>query len=45
MGLWWLNKMLTQLLRRLGVPHQAERDDEYRGVKIKKGTILLACEW
>ncbi|KAK3400418.1 cytochrome P450 [Sordaria brevicollis] len=29
----------------LGVPHQAERDDEYRGVKIKKGTIVLACEW
>ncbi|KAK4237191.1 cytochrome P450 1A1 [Achaetomium macrosporum] len=29
----------------LGVPHQAERDDEYRGVKIKKGTIILACEW
>jgi hypothetical protein len=28
-----------------GVPHQAERDDEYRGVKIKKGTIMLACEW
>ncbi|KAK0750284.1 cytochrome P450 [Schizothecium vesticola] len=29
----------------LGVPHQAEQDDEYRGVKIKKGTIILACEW
>ncbi|KAK1833503.1 cytochrome P450 1A1 [Podospora conica] len=29
----------------LGVPHQAEQDDEYRGVKIKKGTIVLACEW
>ncbi|KAJ4289940.1 hypothetical protein N0V88_006737 [Collariella sp. IMI 366227] len=29
----------------LGVPHQAERDDEYRGVTIKKGTIVLACEW
>ncbi|KAK7748126.1 hypothetical protein SLS53_001380 [Cytospora paraplurivora] len=29
----------------LGVPHQAERDDEYRGVKIKKNTIVLACEW
>lgn len=29
----------------LGVPHQAERDDEYRGVKIKKDTIILACEW
>lgn len=29
----------------LGVPHQAERDDEFRGVKIKKGTIILACEW
>jgi len=29
----------------LGVPHQAEKDDEYRGVKIKKGTIILACEW
>ncbi|KAL1849924.1 hypothetical protein VTK73DRAFT_9787 [Phialemonium thermophilum] len=29
----------------LGVPHQAERDDEYRGVKIKKNTIILACEW
>ncbi|KAK4183360.1 putative cytochrome P450 E-class, group I [Podospora australis] len=29
----------------LGVPHQAERDDEYRGVEIKKGTIVLACEW
>ncbi|KAK4249139.1 cytochrome P450 1A1 [Corynascus novoguineensis] len=29
----------------LGVPHQAERDDEYRGVKIKKGTVVLACEW
>lgn len=29
----------------LGVPHQAERDDEYMGVKIKKGTIVLACEW
>ncbi|KAB5513233.1 cytochrome P450 [Coniochaeta sp. 2T2.1] len=29
----------------LGVPHQAEKDDEYRGVQIKKGTIILACEW
>ncbi|KAK4149090.1 cytochrome P450 1A1 [Chaetomidium leptoderma] len=29
----------------LGVPHQAERDDEFRGVTIKKGTIILACEW
>lgn len=29
----------------LGVPHQAERDDVYRGVEIKKGTIVLACEW
>ncbi|KAK0724507.1 cytochrome P450 [Lasiosphaeris hirsuta] len=29
----------------LGVPHQAERDDEFRGVKIKKDTIILACEW
>lgn len=28
-----------------GVPHQAERDDEFRGVKIKKNTIILACEW
>jgi hypothetical protein len=37
--------MLTQPVCRLGVPHQAERDDEYRGVKIKKDTIVLACEW
>jgi len=29
----------------LGVPHQAERDDVYRGVEIKKNTIVLACEW
>lgn len=29
----------------LGVPHQAEVDDEFRGVKITKGTIILACEW
>ncbi|XXG94495.1 hypothetical protein Hte_000752 [Hypoxylon texense] len=29
----------------LGVPHQAERDDEFRGEKISKGTIILACEW
>jgi len=29
----------------LGVPHQAERDDEFRGVHIEKGTIILACEW
>ncbi|EJT68638.1 cytochrome P450 [Gaeumannomyces tritici R3-111a-1] len=29
----------------LGVPHQAEKDDVYRGVTIKKGTIVLACEW
>lgn len=29
----------------LGVPHQAERDDEFRGVQIKKDTIILACEW
>ncbi|KAI0125637.1 cytochrome P450 [Xylariales sp. AK1849] len=29
----------------LGVPHQAERDDEYMGEKISKGTIILACEW
>lgn len=29
----------------LGVPHQAERDDVFRGVPIKKGTIILACEW
>jgi hypothetical protein len=28
-----------------GVPHQAERDDVFRGVKIKKDTIILACEW
>jgi cytochrome P450 len=29
----------------LGVPHQAEKDDEYRGVFIPKGTVILACEW
>ncbi|KAH8676106.1 cytochrome P450 [Xylariales sp. PMI_506] len=29
----------------LGVPHQAEQDDEYMGEKIAKGTIVLACEW
>ncbi|KAI6346954.1 hypothetical protein MCOR25_010944 [Pyricularia grisea] len=29
----------------LGVPHQAEQDDVFRGVPIKKGTIVLACEW
>ncbi|ORY65762.1 cytochrome P450 [Pseudomassariella vexata] len=29
----------------LGVPHQAERDDEFMGEKITKGTIILACEW
>jgi hypothetical protein len=29
----------------LGVPHQAEQDDVYRGVTIKKGSIILACEW
>lgn len=29
----------------LGVPHQAEQDGVYRGVTIKKGTIILACEW
>jgi len=28
-----------------GVAHQAERDDEYQGVKIKKGTNIIACEW
>ncbi|KAI1652882.1 cytochrome P450 [Daldinia decipiens] len=29
----------------LGVPHQAEQDDEFRGEKITKGTIVMACEW
>ncbi|KAI1105474.1 cytochrome P450 [Jackrogersella minutella] len=29
----------------LGVPHQCEQDDEFRGEKIAKGTIILACEW
>ncbi|KAK1712191.1 cytochrome P450 [Colletotrichum acutatum] len=29
----------------LGVPHQCEQDSEFRGVKIEKGTIILACEW
>ncbi|KAK8125186.1 cytochrome P450 [Apiospora kogelbergensis] len=29
----------------LGVPHQAEKDDEYMGEKIAAGTIVLACEW
>lgn len=28
-----------------GVPHQCEVDDEFRGEKITKGTIILACEW
>jgi hypothetical protein len=28
-----------------GVPHQAEKDDEYMGETITKGTIILACEW
>jgi len=28
-----------------GVPHQCEEDDEFRGEKITKGTIILACEW
>jgi hypothetical protein len=28
-----------------GVPHQAEKDDVFRGVEIKKNTIILACEW
>ncbi|KAL1893436.1 hypothetical protein Cpir12675_004089 [Ceratocystis pirilliformis] len=29
----------------LGVPHQCEKDHEFRGVLISKGTIILACEW
>ncbi|KAL0943476.1 Fumitremorgin C synthase 1 [Colletotrichum truncatum] len=29
----------------LGVPHQCENDSEFQGVKIEKGTIILACEW
>ncbi|KZL87592.1 cytochrome p450 [Colletotrichum incanum] len=29
----------------LGVPHQCEKDSEFQGVMIKKGTIILACEW
>ncbi|KAI1335587.1 cytochrome P450 [Xylariaceae sp. FL0016] len=29
----------------LGVPHQCEKDTEYRGELITKGTIVLACEW
>ncbi|KAF6811936.1 Fumitremorgin C synthase 1 [Colletotrichum musicola] len=29
----------------LGVPHQCETDSEFQGVKIEKGTIILACEW
>ncbi|TDZ19330.1 Cytochrome P450 monooxygenase COX1 [Colletotrichum orbiculare MAFF 240422] len=29
----------------LGVPHQCEKDSEFQGVKIEKGTIILACEW
>ncbi|KAI0854301.1 cytochrome P450 [Daldinia vernicosa] len=29
----------------LGVPHQAEQDDVFRGEKITKGTIVMACEW
>ncbi|OHF01770.1 cytochrome P450 [Colletotrichum orchidophilum] len=29
----------------LGVPHQCEQDSEFQGVKIEKGTIILACEW
>lgn len=37
--------MLLIACRIAGVPHQAEKDDEYRGVKIKKGTVIMACEW
>lgn len=33
------------LLMSPGVPHQCEKDHEYRGVTIKKGTIIMACEW
>ncbi|KAI2629903.1 cytochrome P450 [Hypoxylon sp. NC1633] len=29
----------------LGVPHQAEQDDEFRGEKIEKGTVILASKW
>ncbi|KAI0890123.1 cytochrome P450 [Annulohypoxylon maeteangense] len=29
----------------LGVPHQAEQNDEFRGERITKGTVILACEW
>ncbi|KAF4812359.1 Cytochrome P450 monooxygenase COX1 [Colletotrichum siamense] len=29
----------------LGVPHQCEQESEFNGVKIEKGTIILACEW
>ncbi|KAK5993541.1 Cytochrome P450 monooxygenase COX1-like protein [Cladobotryum mycophilum] len=29
----------------LGVPHQCEEPYEYKGVRIEKGTIILACEW
>lgn len=37
--------MFADMMCCAGVPHQAEQDDVYRGVKIKKGTIILACEW
>ncbi|KAI0200315.1 cytochrome P450 [Astrocystis sublimbata] len=29
----------------IGVPHQCEVDDEFRGEKITKGTVIVACEW
>ncbi|KAK1966912.1 cytochrome P450 [Colletotrichum sublineola] len=29
----------------LGVPHQCENASEFQGVRIEKGTIILACEW
>lgn len=28
-----------------GVPHQCEKDSEFMGIPITKGTIVLACEW
>lgn len=38
-------RMLRTRADEEGVPHQCEQDHEFRGVKIKKGTVIMACEW
>lgn len=45
LGLYLSNKTLSPIEPKSGIPHALNRDDEYEGMHLPKGSILIPNVW